>query len=35
MKKKLRQAVEHANATNTTKKKTAEPHSSKSDKLQS
>ncbi|MBM7619378.1 hypothetical protein JOC95_001227 [Bacillus tianshenii] len=35
MKKKLRQAVEHANATNTTKKKTAEPHTSKRDKLQS
>ncbi|WP_128755782.1 hypothetical protein [Bacillus sp. LL01] len=35
LKKKLQQAVEHANATNTTKKKTAEPHTSRRDKLKS
>ena len=35
VKKKLQQAVEHANETNTTKKKTAQPSSSKKDKLQS
>jgi hypothetical protein len=35
LKKKLEQAVEHANATNTTKKKTAEPHTSRRDKQKS
>ncbi len=35
MKKKLKQAVEYANNTNTTKKKTAQPHRSKKDRLQS